>query len=487
MFKSVFSKYIAAFMLILVTCLLSVGVVIIFVFTQYTVNTKSTIVDRCSESVLEYLQTRNVTNDEDGFEYVINREYDSLNSFLSSLTFLDDELVIFVCDIKGAVVNCSDVPYGTLKNDIPGQQLQKINSSDSKIKVDFYDVFDADYRCYATPIIGKNLKNIGSICVCTSSATMTRMVTNVVRVMGISMIVATLVALGAIYFISRRISAPLKKMSAAAKKFAKGDFEERVPVTGRDEVAKLAIAFNNMANKLDDIENQRRSFLSNIAHDLRTPMTTISGFIDNILSGAIPVEKYDYYLGVIGKEVKRLSRLVSLLLDITRIESGTRKFIFDSVDVCEIARQVLISNEQRLEEKKLDVEFVCDNENIYVNADTDAIHQCIYNICDNAIKFSKEGGKYRISIETNDKKVYVSVFNEGVGIAESELPHIFDRFYKSDKSRGLDKTGVGLGLYIVKTIINAHGGDIWVKSKYKENCEFVFTLNLAEKKPNKLK
>jgi signal transduction histidine kinase len=125
------------------------------------------------------------------------------------------------------------------------------------------------------------------------------------------------------------------------------------------------------------------------------------------------------------------------------------------------------------------VEFEVDNENIFVNADHDAIYQILYNICDNAVKFSGEGGKYRIRITEKGKKIFVSVYNEGDGIKAEDLPHVFDRFYKTDKSRGLDKTGVGLGLYISKSIIDAHGEEIWVKSRYGEYCEFIFTLTRA--------
>ena len=285
-----------------------------------------------------------------------------------------------------------------------------------------------------------------------------------------------LAALLAAYFISDKIIDPLKKMSKAAKSFAAGKFDVRVPVRGRDEVAELATAFNNMASSLASLEDMRRTFLANVSHDLRTPMTTISGFIDGIIDGAIPPEKHEYYLDVIRTEIRRLSRLVGNLLDITRIQAGERKFNKTAFDICEMARLILISFEQKIDQKKLDVEFECKKEKMIVYADRDAIYQILYNICDNAVKFSREGGKYRISILEKDRKVYTSVYNEGIGIPAEELPFVFERFYKSDKSRGLDKTGVGLGLYIAKTIIDAHDEEIWVKSVYGENCEFVFTL-----------
>jgi len=214
-------------------------------------------------------------------------------------------------------------------------------------------------------------------------------------------------------------------------------------------------------------------------------MTTISGFVDNIIDGIIPPEKEKYYLGIISSEVKRLSRLVSSLLDISRIQAGDRKFHKAPFDICEMARQILISFETKIDQKRLDVEFECDEDKMLAFADRDAIYQILYNICDNGVKFSREGGKYRITITSADQpkgKLKVSVFNEGQGIAPADLPYIFERFYKSDKSRGLDKTGVGLGMYISRTIIDAHDERIWVTSDYGENCEFSFTLSRTNEK-----
>ena len=162
----------------------------------------------------------------------------------------------------------------------------------------------------------------------------------------------------------------------------------------------------------------------------------------NRFRDAIPQDKIPHYLGIISGEVKRLSRLVSSLLDITKIQAGERKFNMAPFDICEMAREIIISSEQRLEDKRLDVEFDADRDNMFVNADRDAIHQVLYNLCDNGIKFARESGKYAISIKEIGSKIEVSVFNEGEGITPEDVPFVFDRFYKSDRSRGLDKTGV---------------------------------------------
>ena len=291
-----------------------------------------------------------------------------------------------------------------------------------------------------------------------------------------------LAAVIAIYFITERLIHPLRTMTGAAKKFAKGDFSQRVTVYGKDEVAELGNAFNNMAESLDSLEKMRNSFIANVSHDLRTPMTTILGFIEGIKSGAIPPEQHDYYLGIISAEVHRLSRLVSQTLDISRLESGERKFNFTDFDVAEMARIILISFEKKIDEKKLDVYFESESDEMYVNADKDAIYQVLYNLCHNAIKFASEGGKFVISISRmQGKKIKISVFDEGEFISEEDIKMVFDRFYKTDKSRGLDKSGVGLGLYISKAIVDAHEEKIWAESTEGEGTRFTFTLKEGAK------
>jgi signal transduction histidine kinase len=290
-----------------------------------------------------------------------------------------------------------------------------------------------------------------------------------------------LAAVIAVYFITERIIHPLRNMTTAAKQFAKGNFETRLTVYGEDEVSALGNAFNNMADSLENLEKMRNSFLASVSHDLRTPMTTISGFIDGITSGAIPPEKHEYYLGIISTEVHRLSRLVSQLLDISRLESGDRKFTFSNFDIAEVGRIILISFEQKIEDKHLDVEFDAENDTMMAFADKDAIYQVMYNLCHNAIKFSKEGGKFAIKISRyQGNKIRISVFDEGQIIPDEDKLMIFERFYKSDKSRGLDKSGVGLGLYICKTIIDAHEEEIHVESKGDIGTEFWFTVKEGE-------
>lgn len=332
---------------------------------------------------------------------------------------------------------------------------------------------------HALPVTDTPTRLLGGVFVCTADTGVDTLLDAMMKTVLMSSLWILLASLVATYFISERLVAPIKVMSRAARSFADGKFDVRVPVTGSDEIAELAVAFNNMASNLQELEDMRRTFLSNVSHDLRTPMTTISGFIDSILDGAIPPDKHEHYLGVIASEIRRLSRLVATLLDITKMQAGERKFVMAPFDICEMARLILISFDQKLEEKQLDVEFNCTSDRMLVCADSDAIHQVLYNICDNGIKFSRNGGKYIIDLSESGGKTTISVYNEGIGIPKDEQKYIFDRFYKSDKSRGLDKTGVGLGMYIARTIIEAHGERIWLASEHGKYCKFTFTLSSA--------
>ncbi|MBQ8163248.1 MAG: HAMP domain-containing histidine kinase [Clostridia bacterium] len=289
-----------------------------------------------------------------------------------------------------------------------------------------------------------------------------------------------LAAVIVVYMISYSILKPVREIGKATKEFSHGKFDTRLSVRGNDELSELAESFNNMAIALNAKDEMQKNFLSSVSHDLRTPMTTIAGFIDGILDGAIPEDKHQYYLEIIKKEVQRLSRLVISLLDISRIQSGENKFDIKPFNICETVRQTIISLENQFIEKELDVDCEFENFDMIALGDKDAINRVVYNLCHNAIKFSYKGGKYFVSVKSEGKDIKFSVFNEGIGIAEDEMPFVFDRFYKTDKSRGLDKSGAGLGLFISKTIIEAHGGKIKVESDYGKNCVFSFTVRKGE-------
>jgi len=481
LFKSVFAKYMVAFMCIILVSFTILALVISGMVQQYATSSKRDDIDNMSNAATTMISADFAESEYGDFEEYVLSNRTAISRNISAISRYASEIYIIVTNESGKIlVYDSQLVDESIHSDFPVSFAKDvIRLGKLETESTFKGVFDRKHYTIAIPIMSGE-KAVGIVFTCSLTSTTDAFVNNTLKMMLMACMWVMCAAIIASYFISERTTRPLKNMSRAAKEFERGRYDVRVEVKGSDEIAELAIAFNNMASAIETNEEMRSIFLANVAHDLRTPMTTIGGFVDSILNGAIPPDKYDHYLGIIKNEVVRLSRLVNMLLDITKIQSGERKFTMEPFDICELARRIIISFEQRIDDKKLDVEFLCDDERMVAVADYDAIYQILYNICDNAVKFSKEEGKYKLSIVYDDDRIKVSVYNEGQGIPESDLPYVFERFYKSDKSRGLDKSGVGLGLFISKTIIDAHGEKISVRSEEGVFCEFSFTLKIGQ-------
>ena len=272
---------------------------------------------------------------------------------------------------------------------------------------------------------------------------------------------------------------PLREMADAVRRFGMGEYDVRVDDTGhKDEIGDLASAFNAMADSLANSEKRRQEFVANISHELKTPMTTISGFTNGILDGTIPPEKVNDSLQVISSETARLSRLVRRMLDVSALQARESVQSQVEFDISETMVQVMISLEGKIKNRQLDMDVHIPDNPVRVWGDPDGITQVCYNLLDNAAKFAAPGTAIAVTITTKGTKAYISVKNQGETIPPDELNMIFDRFHKSDRSRSIDKEGVGLGLYIVKTILNNHKENITVTSK-DGVTEFIFTLTLA--------
>ena len=293
---------------------------------------------------------------------------------------------------------------------------------------------------------------------------------------GISMLMALIL----VYLFSRYMVKDLRKINTAAKSLSKGDFTTRVKLETQNEIGQLGDTFNNMAEELQKLEGLRISFVANVSHELRTPLTSIQGFVQGILDGAINKDDQDTYLSTVLDETKRLNLLISDLLELSKIESGKFPLNNRIFDINELIRRCLITFEQGIENKKLDVQVILEDERLYANADPDRIAQVITNLIDNAVKFSRQEGTLVLRAQVREDKIYVSVKDTGEGIPDKDLPFIFERFYKVDKSRGRKQQGTGIGLSIVKKIIDQHGQKIWVESKLNEGSVFTFSLKLEK-------
>ncbi len=279
-----------------------------------------------------------------------------------------------------------------------------------------------------------------------------------------------------LFFTSRHISKPLIEMNQISREFAKGNFKRRVDINTKDEIGQLALNFNVMADSLENLENMRRSFVANVSHELRSPLTSIMGYIQGVLDNTIPPEQSDKYLSIALDETRRLNKLINELLDLSQIESGQFPLHITTFDINELIRRVLISQEERITHKDIDVVIGFQAQSYHVKGDRDRIQQVLYNLIDNAIKFNPEGGKLIIETWRHGDKIFIKVGDRGPGIAKGEIAHIWDRFYQIDKSRSPKRGGTGLGLSIVKKIVEEHNQEIWVNSEIGEGTAFIFSL-----------
>lgn len=280
-----------------------------------------------------------------------------------------------------------------------------------------------------------------------------------------------------VYAFTEKLTNPLRQMSSATKAYAKGDFSRRVDVKGRDEFADLCQSFNRMASSLAIMESSRRSFIANVSHELKTPMTTIDGFINGMLDGTIPEEKRDEYLKIVSDEVERLSRLVTSMLNLSKIEAGELELKLSDFDLSNTAVACLLTFEQMIAKKNIEIKGLENLEKTVVHGDSDMIYQVVYNLIDNAVKFTPNNGVIELSIsKSSHGETHFSIKNSGDGIAREEIGRVFERFYKVDKSRSYDTKSAGLGLYLCKTIIEMHGGNIYVQSVKDEYTQFGFKL-----------
>ena len=391
-----------------------------------------------------------------------------------------------ICNASGMIVLCSDrnLSCPHLGMTVNREYIEKVFANGSDMDSGLIrGLYEESRYVVSVPVVSRNTSaNIGIVIV---SMPMNDTLSILEAITDIQVTVSLLVVLAAVVIMSlfaRSQCRPLREMAQAARDFGHGNLKARVRTGGHnsEEVDELAVAFNNMAASLEKSEYQRQEFVANVSHELKTPMTTISGYVDGILDGTIPPERQRYYMQIVSDETKRLSRLVRSMLDISRLQDQggipeERKVRFD---LEECAGQVLITFEQKINGKNLNVAVDIPEHPVYTRADRDAITQVIYNLLDNAVKFCNPGGELGLRIREGGGKAYVSVSNEGQTIPPEELPLVFDRFHKIDKARNRQQEGWGLGLYIVKTIICSHGEDISVTSR-DGKTEFTFTLPLV--------
>ena len=419
-------------------------------------------------------------------------EGDELDALSTKLEIIGEsaEAYLFFTDNDGRVMIASS-PDKLECLTVPEEMMEKIDASDA----DYYHVFGTlggmlDGKSYITvsEMRNENGQPSGYLFLCSSGEQLTQFKQQFWSNFLLSACVMLLCASILTKILMRQLTDPLQKVTDAAQRFGGGDLSVRVEgVEGEGEAADLARTFNRMADNIQMNDNSRGQFMGNIAHELRTPMTTIKGFIDGILDGTIPPDMQNHYLQLVSEETGRLARLIQNMLDLSKLESGEYQVNARMFNIWETLTGVALSAEQRINDGMIELEGLTMDEKVLVYADPDLIHQVAYNLLDNAIKFTPAGGTIRFHVEKLGPEVEVSIWNSGQGISPEALPYVFQRFYKEDRSRGLHARGAGLGLNICKVLVNLSGGQIRVESQQGEWCRFVFTLPTCPPNPGEIK
>ena len=477
---NIFTKNFLTFALVFFIMLTVLGTSLFILVNRYTDNMQTNLLKENTASITDTVSgmfSVQEMNKKNSLEKILICE--TLSTISQSIT-----ADVFVCDLDGNIIFCSeraDTPLfsGSLADCTKHDNLHMSENILSKVYdqgeiVEKIWLFNLRYFVTARPIVSGDTI-IGSVFALTSTGFLS-LTLDIFRIFLISAFFCLILAFICIYYLTKSMVKPLQQMSKATKQFAVGDFSYRIKTNSSDELADLAHAFNDMAEALDLLESSRRSFVSNVSHELKTPMTSIAGFIDGILDGTIPKDKQEYYLEIVSTEVRRLSRLVVSMLNMSKIESGDIEMKPSSYDLSDQIIHILLTFEQKINSKNIDILGLDNLKPAIVVADPDMIYQAIYNLFDNAVKFTNDGGYIEVSLTERASDIEVSIKNSGEGIREEELSHIFERFYKVDKSRSLDSKGAGLGLYIVKLMIEMHGGRVIAKSDSVETAEFTFTL-----------
>ena len=491
--SNIFTRYFVTFSSIFLVALLALGTTLILLVNTFSINEKTELLKENTSKIANEISSTLIIND-------MNSAYSTQKaSITSSLSTVSNCISsdVFVCDVEGNVILCKE-QLGTTAY----RENKMVCGEHASFKVDdelLMRVYENGTAYTKAVVNGKSSYVVGTAIIApeysqgsaegasgiigTVFATVEEGTTALVMSLIRTFIIVAVIVLAAgfllIWLITKRMVTPLQNMSKAAKRFAVGDFSYRVKIDSNDELADLGYAFNEMADALDKLESSRRSFVANVSHELKTPMTSIAGFIDGILDGTIPREKQDYYLKIVSDEVRRLSRLVLAMLNMSKMESGDFEMKPKVYNITDQIIHILLTFEQKIEKKNIEIIGLDEAKPHKVKADTDMIYQVIYNLFDNAVKFTNENGYIKIGIKDKEDKVEVSIKNSGTGIKSDELSKIFERFYKVDKSRSLDAKGAGLGLYIVKMMVEMHGGKIFARSESDHEAEFVFTLPKA--------
>jgi signal transduction histidine kinase len=477
MFKTLFSRMLITYLAVTLSLLMLLGVTAVSIFQNQYITEQETEMRREAEEINKILIEKYIYDEKRPVAVeelrTIARKYNALiqvdlkESYGVYGTYMDEE-----SGGKWALIEGADVSDAARSAKESGQTNIRSGL--------FREYTDFPVMTLTRPVLDGSGKSAGAILFHMDTSSVNESIRRIYMDLILVSVIAVIMAVLMVSYITGRITRPVIDMNNTVKKYTAGNFDARIRTSGSDEVSQLAKSFNTMADELNTLEQARRSFVANVSHELRSPLTSMRGFLDAMQDGTIAGEEVPHYLGIVIEENNRMIHMVNGLLDLARIESGQYELNLDMFDINELIRRTLITFETRIGEKRLDVQADLSEDQCFVEADKSQIAQVLRNLIDNAIKFSPEGAPLFVLTASDKNKVTVSVRDSGCGISEADIPYIFDRFYKAEKAHTpKSHTGTGLGLSIVKHIIDLHKQSITVESKPGEGTAFTFTLKKA--------
>ncbi len=406
--------------------------------------------------------------------YTSETSLETVKTNLDSLSvYLNSEIRII--NPSGRLVMDTATPLNVEKEEIIENFDPTVTGSSYYVISNFFGNFNSEVLTVLAPITS-DFKVKGYVAIHNDMTEITETCNELLIICYITLVILIMLSLIILYFFTEFVYVPLKKITYATEQYASGNMHYEFQVDNEDEIGYLAACLNYMASEIARSEDDQKKFIANVSHDFRSPLTSIRGYLEAMQDGTIPPELYDKYLGIVLNETDRLTKLTNSLLTLNNLNTRGMLLDISDFDINRIIRDTAAAFEGTCRKKSLSIELILTGDEMYVSADMEKIKQVLYNLIDNAIKFSNTDSK--ITIETHEKKnkLFVSVKDEGIGIPKEDLKQIWDRFYKSDSSRGKDKKGTGLGLSIVKEIIKAHNENINVISTPNEGSEFIFSL-----------
>lgn len=466
MFNTVFKKLLSTYFIIIVITFLILGLLFSQLFGSYFFNRNTRLLieegEKINELVIDYLNGY-ITRER------LNLELQAVERFLNTR--------IWIIDKRGIIYGVSSDEEKWIGKQITTKDMLEVLKGSTIIKKGIYEEAGKTPMVTVGVPIFINGRVDNAIIMHSPLYEITKAIKEVHKIIWTAMLISFSISIVILYIVSRKLAAPIKEMGQVAQKLAEGDFHQRVTIYEQeDEIGKVTNTFNVMAERLEKIEENRKVFISAVAHELRSPLTLIQGFVQGMVDGTVNKNEQEKYLNIILRETKRLTQLIANLLDIQKMESEEYPIYPKEFDINELIVRTLIKYEEEINQKGIGVNIDFQKEEQPVFADKDAYEQVLINLLDNAMKFMKDSGKLNIKSYAFREKVWIEIQDNGIGMSKEVQQKIWDQFYKGDVSRNRNEKGTGLGLYIVKKIIDRHRQIIKVESQIGLGSTITFSV-----------